>query len=106
MVISALPTIRNFTSFSEPYGLGTMRHLNRYILITSLLVTTLTTEAVQLGSIKGSAVFGRPLDLTVQVRLDAPFDETANCYSAEGNLIDFEIFAEPIPAEKPSRFAH
>jgi hypothetical protein len=24
----------------------------------------------------------------------------------KGNLIDFEIFAEPIPAEKPSRFAH
>ena len=60
-----------------------MRHLNRYILITSLLVTNLTTEAVQLGSIKGSAVFGRPLDLTVQVRLDTPFDETANCFSAD-----------------------
>ncbi len=60
-----------------------MRHLNRYIFIASLLVTTLTTEAVQLGSIKGSAVFGRPLDLTVQVQLDTPFDETANCFSAE-----------------------
>ena len=60
-----------------------MRHLNRYIFIVSLLVTTMTTEAVQLGSVKGSAVFGRPLDLTVQVRLDAPFDETANCFSAD-----------------------
>jgi hypothetical protein len=60
-----------------------MRHLNRYIFIVSLLVTTVTTEAVQLGSVKGSAVFGLPLDLTVQVRLDAPFDETANCFSAD-----------------------
>jgi hypothetical protein len=60
-----------------------MRHLNRYIFIVSLLVTTMTTEAVQLGSVKGSAIFGRPLDLTVQVRLDAPFDETANCFSAD-----------------------
>ena len=60
-----------------------MRHLNRYIFIVSLLVTTMTTEAVQLGTVKGSAFFGRPLDLTVQVRLDAPFDETANCFSAD-----------------------
>ena len=60
-----------------------MRHLNRYIFIVSLLATSLATEAVQLGSVKGSAVFGRPLDLTVQVRLDAPFDETANCFSAD-----------------------
>lgn len=83
MAIFALPTIRNFTSFSDSYGLRIMRHLNRYMFIASLLVTTLTTEAVQLGSVKGSAVFGRPLDLTVPVRLDAPFDETANCFSAE-----------------------
>ena len=60
-----------------------MRHLNRYIFIVSLLATSLATEAVQLGSVKGSAVFGRPLDLTVQVRLDSPFDETANCFSAD-----------------------
>ena len=78
---NALPV--DFTSFSELYAPGTMRQLNRHIFIVSLLVTNLTTEAVQLGSIKGSAVFGRPLDLTVQVRLDAPFDETANCFSAD-----------------------
>ena len=60
-----------------------MRHLNRYLLIASLLFTALTVEAVQLGSAKGAAVFGRPLDLSVQVRLDAPAEEAANCFSAE-----------------------
>lgn len=60
-----------------------MRHLNRCLVITSLLFTALTVEAIQLGSVKGSAVFGRPLDLSVQVRLDAPAEEAANCFSAE-----------------------
>ena len=45
-----------------------MRHLNRYICLTALLFTALTAEAVQSGLSKGSAVFGRPLDLSVQVR--------------------------------------
>ena len=60
-----------------------MRHLNRYIVLTMLLLNTLMGEAVQLGSVKGSAVFGRPLDLNVQVRLDTPTEEAANCFSAE-----------------------
>lgn len=60
-----------------------MRQLNRYLAISTLLFTALTTEAVQLGSAKGSAFFGRPLDLSVQVRLDAPSEEVANCFSAE-----------------------
>lgn len=60
-----------------------MRHLNRYIVLTTLLLNTLMGEAVQLGSVKGSAVFGRPLDLNVQVRLDTPAEEAANCFSAE-----------------------
>lgn len=61
-----------------------MRHLNRYIVVlTTLLLSALTSEAVQLGSAKGSAVFGRPLDLSVQVRLDVPAEEAANCFSAE-----------------------
>ena len=60
-----------------------MRHLNRCLVITSLVFTALTVEAIQLGSAKGSAVFGRPLDLSVQVRLDAPAEEAANCFSAE-----------------------
>ena len=60
-----------------------MRHLNRCLVITSLLFTALMVEAIQLGPAKGSAVFGRPLDLSVQVRLDAPAEEAANCFSAE-----------------------
>lgn len=60
-----------------------MRHLNRYIFLSLLLLTAMLSEAVQLGSAKGSAVFGRPLDLTVQVRLDAPAEEAANCFSAD-----------------------
>ncbi len=60
-----------------------MRHLNRCLFITSLLFAALTVEAIQIGPVKGSAVFGRPLDLSVQVRLDAPTEEVANCFSAE-----------------------
>jgi hypothetical protein len=71
------------TSFEQKYGLGNMRHLNRYTVIISLIFTALTVEAVQLGSAKGSAVFGRPLDLSVQVRLDAPAEEAVNCFSAD-----------------------
>ena len=60
-----------------------MRHLNRYIFSTTLLLTALTSQAVQLGSAKGVAVFGRPLDLSVQVRLEAPAEEAASCFTAE-----------------------
>jgi hypothetical protein len=60
-----------------------MRHLNRHLFFVSLLFTALTVEAAQLGSAKGSAVFGRPLDLSVQVHLDAPAEDAANCFSAD-----------------------
>jgi hypothetical protein len=60
-----------------------MRHLNCYIVLTTLLLSTLPSEAVQLGSAKGSAVFGRPLDLSVQIRLDTPSEEATNCFSAD-----------------------
>lgn len=60
-----------------------MRHVYRQICLVSMLFTVLTVQAVQLGSSKGSVVFGRPLDLTMQVRLDTPFDESANCFSAD-----------------------
>ena len=60
-----------------------MRHLNRNLFLTSLALTALTVGAAQLGSVKGSAVFGRPLDLSVQVRLDSPIEDAANCFSAE-----------------------
>ena len=60
-----------------------MRHAYRNICLVLMLVTVLTAQAVQLGSSKGSVVFGRPLDLTMQVRLDAPYDESTNCFSAD-----------------------
>jgi hypothetical protein len=60
-----------------------MRHLNRQLFLVSLLFTAMTVEAAQLGSAKGSAVFGRPLDLSVQVRLDAPAEDAASCFNAD-----------------------
>jgi len=60
-----------------------MRHVYRHICLVSMLVTVLNAQAVQLGSAKGSVVFGRPLDLTMQVRLDAPYDETTSCFSVD-----------------------
>jgi hypothetical protein len=60
-----------------------MRHLNRFIFSTTLLMTAMTSQAVQLGSAKGAAVFGRPLDLSVQVRLETPAEEASNCFTAE-----------------------
>lgn len=60
-----------------------MRHIYRHICLVSMLVTVLTAQAVQLGTAKGSVVFGRPLDLTMQVRLDAPYDETTSCFSVD-----------------------
>jgi hypothetical protein len=60
-----------------------MRHLNRYICLTVLMLTTFTVGAAQMGSVKGSAVFGRPLDLRVQVRLETTEEDVANCFSAE-----------------------
>jgi hypothetical protein len=60
-----------------------MRHLNRFIFSTTLLLTAMTSQAVQLGSAKGAAVFGRPLDLSVQVRLETPAEEASNCFTAE-----------------------
>ena len=35
------------------------------------------------GASNGSVIFGRPLDLTIQARLDGPVDESSNCFSAE-----------------------
>lgn len=38
---------------------------------------------MSLGQSAGSVVFGRPIDLTVQARLDNPLEEPSNCFSAE-----------------------
>jgi hypothetical protein len=60
-----------------------MSHFNRLISLISLLAFAMSSHAVQLGSAKGSAIFGRPLDVTVQVRLESTVEDAANCFSAE-----------------------
>jgi hypothetical protein len=59
-----------------------MKHLHR-LLLAILLGAMQPGFAMQLGASKGSAVFGRPLDLTVPVRFDAPIEDPFNCFSAE-----------------------
>jgi hypothetical protein len=63
-----------------------MSHLNRILqrLPVVLLVGALQPGfTMQLGPSKGSAIFGRPLDLTIPVRLDAPAEDVASCFNAE-----------------------
>ncbi len=61
-----------------------MQHFNRPLSAAILLLLVQTSGfAMSLGASTGSVTFGRPLDLTVQVRLDSPLDEPANCFSAE-----------------------
>jgi hypothetical protein len=52
-------------------------------MIAILLGTMQSGFAMQLGASKGSAVFGRPLDLTIPVRFDAPVEDPFNCFSAD-----------------------
>lgn len=59
-----------------------MSHLHR-LLLAILLGALQPGFAMQLGASKGSAVFGRPLDLTIPVRFDAPVEDPFNCFSAE-----------------------
>jgi hypothetical protein len=61
--------------------------LNHIIRIHLLLVLAIgamqPSFAMQLGASKGNAVFGRPLDLTIPVRFDAPIEDPFNCFSAD-----------------------
>lgn len=59
-----------------------MSHLHRLLLVI-LLGAMQPSLAMQLGASKGSAVFGRPLDLTIPVRFDTPVEDPFNCFSAE-----------------------
>jgi hypothetical protein len=59
-----------------------MSQLHRLLLVI-LLGTMQPGLAMQLGASKGSAVFGRPLDLTIPVRFDTPVEDPFNCFSAE-----------------------
>ena len=75
----------------------------------ALLLIPVSGLTLSLGQSSGTVVFGRPLDLTVQARLDAPLDESSNCFSAEifqGDLpfdinrvrIDVKAAANPLEA--------
>lgn len=75
----------------------------------TLLLIPISGFTTLLGQPSGAVVFGRPLDLTVQARLDAPLDESSNCFSAEifqGDLpfdinrvrVDVKTAANPLEA--------
>lgn len=59
-----------------------MIHLQKLLLVI-LLGAMQPSIAMQLGASKGSAVFGRPLDLTIPVRFDAPIEDPFNCFSVD-----------------------
>ena len=63
---------------------GFVKYLNRplFVATCALLVQT-GGLAMSLGQTAGSVVFGRPIDLTVQAKLDAPLEEPSNCFIAE-----------------------
>ena len=58
---------------------------NRILLISFalLLSTAQLCFGMQLGATNGTAVFGRPLDLSIPVRLESSTEDIANCFSAE-----------------------
>jgi len=73
----------DFPSFTQ-YRLVFMRYQYRQLaLIFWLLSHTVMSQAVQLGSARGTVVFGQTLDLTVPVRLDAQNDDAATCFTAD-----------------------
>ncbi len=59
-----------------------MNHSIRLLLLLALGALQ-PSFAMQLGASKGSAVFGRPLDLTIPVRFDAPVEDPFNCFAAD-----------------------
>jgi hypothetical protein len=58
---------------------------NRILLISFALLssTAQLCFGMQLGATNGTAVFGRPLDLSIPVRLESSTEDIANCFSAE-----------------------
>lgn len=61
-----------------------MKHPNRLLSAAiALLLVPISGFSISLGQSTGAVIFGRPLDLTIQARLDGPLDESSNCFSAE-----------------------
>jgi hypothetical protein len=53
------------------------------LLLLTAFVAMQPSVAMQLGVSKGTAVFGRPLDLSIPVRFNAPVEDPFNCFSAD-----------------------
>jgi pilus assembly protein FimV len=61
-----------------------MSHIIQFLLVMVFALGAIQSSvAMQLGTSKGSVVFGRPLDLTIPVRFDAPIEDPFNCFSAD-----------------------
>lgn len=62
-----------------------MRVLNNKVKILglTLLVTTLSSEALTLGRVRGAAWIGQPLEVTIPVQLDPQEDAAALCFEAD-----------------------
>ncbi|MDO8455782.1 MAG: hypothetical protein Q7T07_02585 [Burkholderiaceae bacterium] len=86
-----------------------MKYPSPALSATLLLLLVHTSGfSMSLGQSTGSVVFGRPIDLTVQARLDEPMEEPANCFSADifqgdtrfdSNRVRVEVKAATNPLE-------
>lgn len=56
---------------------------NSKLLGAALLFAAFGSEALTLGRIRGAALIGQPLDMTVQVQMDAGDDSDARCFDAD-----------------------
>lgn len=90
-----------------------MKLYKRPILVAVVfLLVHINGTAMSLGQSSGSVVFGRPIDLTIQARLDGPLEESSNCFSAEvfqgdtrfdGSRIRLDVKAAANPLEASIR---
>lgn len=60
-----------------------MLDLREKIVGVAVLCVALSSEALTLGRIRGAALIGQPLDLAVQVQMDAGEDAASLCFDAE-----------------------
>ncbi len=58
--------------------------IRRYAIVgLALFLSSLPVDALTLGDVRGLAIIGQPLDLSVQVRMDDDQDPSALCFEAE-----------------------